>query len=52
VKGYSYKMIADACFISYATVNTHITNIYAKLKVESIGGAVAIAIKNGIVKGL
>lgn len=50
VKGYSYKMIAEACFISYPTVNSHITNIYSKLKVESVGGAVAVAIKKGLVK--
>lgn len=48
--GYSYKMIAEACFISYATVNTHISNIYSKLKVESVGGAVSIAINNGLIK--
>ncbi len=48
--GYSYKMIAEACFISYATVNTHISNIYTKLKVESVGGAVSIAINNGLIK--
>ena len=48
--GYSYKMIAEACFISYPTVNTHISNIYAKLKVESVGGAVSIAINKGLIK--
>lgn len=48
--GYSYKMIAEACFISYATVNTHVSNIYTKLKVESVGGAVSIAINNGLIK--
>lgn len=48
--GYSYKMIAEACFISYATVNTHISNIYAKLKVESVGGAVSIAINKGLIR--
>lgn len=48
--GYSYKMIAEACFISYATVNTHTSNIYAKLKVESVGGAVSVAINKGLIK--
>lgn len=48
--GYSYKMIAEACFISYATVNTHISNIYTKLKVESVGGAVSIALNKGLIK--
>ena len=28
VKGLTYKMIADQCFISYPTVNSHISNIY------------------------
>jgi DNA-binding NarL/FixJ family response regulator len=50
VKGYSYKMIAEVCFISYPTVNSHISNIYSKLKVESVGGAVAVAIKNKLVE--
>ena len=48
--GYSYKMIAEACFISYATVNTHTSNIYAKLKVESVGGAVSVAINKGLIE--
>ena len=50
VKGYSYKMIADECFISYKTVNTHIDNIYKKLHVQSATGAVSIALKEGLVK--
>lgn len=49
VKGFSYKMIASECFISYPTVNTHISNIYSKLKVESATGAVAMALKAGLV---
>ena len=48
--GYSYKMIAEACFISCATVNTHTSNIYAKLKVESVGGAVSVAINKGLIE--
>ncbi len=50
VKGYSYKMIAEACCISYPTVNTHISKIYSKLHVQSSAGAVAIAIREGLVK--
>lgn len=50
VKGYSYKMIASECYISYPTVNTHVSNIYSKLKVESAAGAVSMAIRNGLVK--
>lgn len=49
-KGYSYKMIADKCFISYATVNSHISKIYQKLQVESSAGAVSLAIREGLVK--
>lgn len=49
VKGYSYKMIADECFISYPTVNTHISNIYSKLQVNSVSGAVSIALREGLV---
>lgn len=50
VKGFSYKMIADECCISYPTVNTHISNIYSKLHVQSSAGAVALAIREGLVK--
>lgn len=49
VEGMSYKMIADACFISADTVNGHIKNIYKKLQVHSKGEAVAKAIKGRIV---
>ena len=49
VKGMSYKMIAETCFISPETVNAHIKNIYKKLQVHSKGEAVAKAIKKIIV---
>ncbi|MCB9235206.1 MAG: response regulator transcription factor [Bacteroidia bacterium] len=49
VEGYSYKMIAEKCFITYATVNTHIVNIYEKLQVNSSTAAVSKAIKEGLV---
>lgn len=49
VDGYSYKMIAEKCFISYATVNKHISNIYAKLQVNSVAAAISKAIKEGLV---
>ncbi len=49
VEGNSYKMIADICFVSYATVNKHVTNIYAKLQVHSVAAAVSKAIKEGLV---
>jgi DNA-binding NarL/FixJ family response regulator len=51
VEGYSYKMIADKCHISYPTVNTHITHIYEKLHVSSGTEAVAKAIEHRITKG-
>ena len=50
VKGYSYKMIAAECHVSYPTVNTHISNIYSKLHVQSASGAVSVALKEGLVK--
>ncbi|HKL40669.1 MAG TPA: response regulator transcription factor [Cryomorphaceae bacterium] len=49
VKGYSYKMIAEECHVSYPTVNSHISKIYSKLKVQSSAGAVAIALREGLV---
>ncbi|MFI5219392.1 MAG: response regulator [Bacteroidia bacterium] len=49
VKGLSYKMIAEQCSISYATVNTHIKHIYEKLQVHSVVEAVTKAIDQKIV---
>ena len=49
VEGMSYKMIADACFISLDTVRSHIKNIYEKLHVHSATEAVAKAIDQKIV---
>ena len=49
VKGMSYKLIADSCFISVETVNGHIKNIYRKLQVHSKSEAVAKAIGGKIV---
>ena len=48
VKGMSYKLIANACFISIDTVRGHIRNIYEKLHVHSKGEAIATAIKSNI----
>lgn len=48
VEGYSYKMIAAKCNVSYPTVNSHISNIYHKLKVSSGTEAVAMAIQHGL----
>lgn len=49
VKGMSYKMIADACGISWHTVNSHCKKIYEKLHVHSATEAVAKAIDQKIV---
>jgi DNA-binding NarL/FixJ family response regulator len=49
VCGYSYKMIADVCHISFDTVRTHIRNIYQKLHVACMSEAVAKAIKERLV---
>ena len=49
VRGMSYKMVADTCFISIETVGVHIKNIYKKLHVHSKSEAVAKAIRGRIV---
>ena len=49
VKGYSYKLIAAECGITYNTVNNHIRNIYDKLYVNSATEAVSLAIKERLV---
>jgi len=52
VNGDSYKMIAGACFISMGTVQSHITNIYKKLQVNSKSEAVAKAIREHLINGI
>lgn len=47
--GKGYKAIADQLGISYFTVNNHIKKIYEKLQVHSLGEAIGIAYKNGLV---
>lgn len=49
VKGYSYRMIAAACFISLSTVQAHIRSIYTKLHVNCGREAVVIALKDKII---
>jgi DNA-binding NarL/FixJ family response regulator len=44
MKGMSYKMIADACKVTFHTVNAHCKSIYEKLHVHSATEAVAKAI--------
>jgi len=48
-QGKSYKMIADALYVSQDTVRFHIKNIYKKLQVNSKSEAVIKALKNRIV---
>ena len=45
VSGKSFKMIADACGITYTTVRTHMKHIYEKLHVNSNTEAVSKALK-------
>jgi DNA-binding NarL/FixJ family response regulator len=49
VMGDSYKMVADACFISIGTVYSHINNLYKKLHVNSKSEAVIKAIHEKLV---
>lgn len=49
VKGMSYKLIAEKCFVSIGTVSTHVKNIYKKLQVHSKSEAVAKAIRGKMV---
>jgi NarL family two-component system response regulator LiaR len=49
VQGQSNRQIADAMFVSVATVKAHISNILSKLGVSSRAEAIAYAIKHKIV---
>ncbi len=49
VLGDSYKMVADACFISIGTVYSHINNLYKKLQVNSKSEAVVKAMREKLV---
>jgi len=49
VKGMSYKMIADACTLSFHTVHWHVKHIYEKLHVNSAPEAVAKAIEGRLI---
>ena len=48
VLGHTYKHIASDLNIAYATVNKHVSNVYAKLRVQSASEAVALAIRKGL----
>jgi DNA-binding NarL/FixJ family response regulator len=49
VDGLIMKQIAARLEVSYHTIDTHIRNIYGKLHVRSRGGAVAKALREGLV---
>ena len=49
VDGKGYKMIADMCFISVNTVNSHIRKIYEKLHVNSSQEAIFKALRQRLV---
>ncbi|MER5867702.1 response regulator transcription factor [Kitasatospora sp. NPDC002040] len=48
--GLSNRQISAQLFISEATAKSHLTNIYAKLGVESRGAAVAAALRDGLLR--
>jgi len=48
-KGLIKKEIARAMNLSYHTIDSHVRNIYGKLQVHNLSGAVAKAIKFGLV---
>ena len=47
-EGHSNKEIGDKLFISHRTVDTHRTNLMAKLGVHNVAGIVKFAIVNGL----
>ncbi len=49
VQGNSYKVIAEALFVSVHTIHFHIKNIYRKLHVTSKSEAVAVALRHRFV---
>jgi DNA-binding NarL/FixJ family response regulator len=49
VNGCQYKVVANKLGITYDTVRAHVKQIYRKMQVESISGAVSKALKEHIV---
>ena len=48
VTGLTKQQIADKLFLSFHTVNTHLKNIYTKMHVNSISGAISKVYKENI----
>jgi DNA-binding NarL/FixJ family response regulator len=48
-KGFIKKEIAEKLGVSYHTVDTHVRNIYGKLQVHNLSGAVAKAMQHGLI---
>ena len=51
VEGLTKKEIADRLDLSFHTVDKHIRGIYSKLHVNTMTGAVAKALKEGLLNG-
>jgi len=49
VAGLTKQQIADHLFLSFHTVNTHCKNIYSKLHVNTISGAISKAYKENLI---
>jgi DNA-binding NarL/FixJ family response regulator len=49
VEGHSYQSAADLLACSYHTINSHLKRIYSKLHVRSKSGAVAKALREGLI---
>lgn len=48
VKGWTYKRIGMELGVTFSTVNKHVGHVYAKLRVNSVGEAVALAVRKGL----
>ena len=46
--GHSNREIADSLYISPRTVNFHVTNLLAKLELDSRTAAAAFAVRHGL----
>lgn len=48
VQGHTYKRIAADLGLAFGTVNKHVGHVYEKLRVKSLGEAVALAVRTGM----